>query len=218
MNTNRTNHKVILLGDTAVGKTNILTRLSSNDFSDEYSATIGVEFIVKSFELKDRSISKAQIWDTAGQERYAAMMTAYYRKAKGAIIVFSLTDPKSLRSVDKWREYLQQHAGNDVALVLVGNKADAPDRKVNTEEVARYSAKEGIPYFEVSAKTGQNINESFQTLIEMIHDKEKQKTDEEELVGQINKTTQENNIMHTNSFRLKNDKNRSYQTNESCCY
>jgi len=217
----RVNYKVILLGDTAVGKTNLLTRLSSDEFSEDYRATIGVEFIMKSFKMNDQSTVKAQIWDTAGQERYATMMTAYYRKARGALIVFSLTDPKSLRGVDKWREYLLQHAGDDVSIVLVGNKVDAiHEQRINSQEVRRYASELGIPYFETSAKTGENVLNAFQAVVQLIHNEEKLRKQNEALIERMGQNVVKDNIP-TDSFRLENNNNnnssRSTSKSNGCC-
>jgi small GTP-binding protein len=161
---------VILLGNSGVGKTNLLSRLNKGEFSSEFTSTIGVEFLTHVMQVDNIDV-KAQIWDTAGQERFHAMMTTYYRKAVGALLIFDVCDRQSLLGVEKWLEQLLNVAEPGLHAVLVGNKADitAPQRVVSTEEAQQYAAAHHMSYIETSAKTGLNVQEAFHGLISAIH-------------------------------------------------
>lgn len=126
--------KMILVGDSGVGKSNILTRYTKDSFSFDSKATIGVEFGAKIFNIKDHTI-KIQIWDTAGQERYRAITNAYYKGSKGAIIVFDLGRRETYDHVDKWWDDIQKYGDKDICIILIGNKCDLENRTVTKEEV-----------------------------------------------------------------------------------
>ncbi|MFX1509537.1 MAG: Rab family GTPase [Promethearchaeota archaeon] len=164
--------KVVLVGDAEVGKTSLTTRFAYGTFTDGYISTLGVDFIVKSLPLNNY-IVKLQAWDTAGQERYAGVRPIYYRGAKGALLVFDITMRQSFVNVDKWYDQIRKFSGNDVPIILVGNKIDLVDsRVISTDEVQAYAAQKGMPYFETSAKTDYAVNEVFQKLAEVILSKE----------------------------------------------
>ncbi len=164
--------KVVLVGDAEVGKTSLTTRFAYGTFTDGYISTLGVDFIVKSLPL-DNYIVKLQAWDTAGQERYAGVRPIYYRGAKGALLVFDITMRQSFVNVDKWYDQIRKFSGNDVPIILVGNKIDLVDsRVISTDEVQVYAAQKGMPYFETSAKTDYAVNDVFLKLAEVILSKE----------------------------------------------
>ena len=164
--------KVVLVGDAEVGKTSLTTRFAYGTFTDGYISTLGVDFIVKSLPLNNY-IVKLQAWDTAGQERYAGVRPIYYRGAKGALLVFDITMRQSFVNADKWYDQIRKFSGNDVPIILVGNKIDLVDsRVISTDEVQAYAAQKGMPYFETSAKTDYAVNEVFQKLAEVILSKE----------------------------------------------
>jgi small GTP-binding protein len=126
--------KVVLVGDSGVGKTNILLRYTKNEFNLDSKATIGVEFFSKKFELNNYNI-KAQIWDTAGQERYKSITNAYYKGAKGALVVYDITKRGSFDSIDKWIPELRNNGDSQITIILVGNKCDLKEqREVSIEE------------------------------------------------------------------------------------
>lgn len=125
--------KMILVGDSGVGKTNILTRYTKDIFSFDSKTTLGVELGSKIFKINDHSI-KLQIWDTAGQERYKSITCAYYKGAKGAIIVFDVARRDTFNNVDKWHEDILKCGDKDICIILVGNKCDLESRFVTTEE------------------------------------------------------------------------------------
>jgi small GTP-binding protein len=120
--------KIVLIGDSGVGKTNILSRYMKNEFNFETKATVGVEFSSKRYDIQNRKI-KAQIWDTAGQERYRSITSSYYKGAKGAFVVYDITRRGSFETADKWILDLKANVGQDVTIILVGNKADLEDKR-----------------------------------------------------------------------------------------
>jgi Ras-related protein Rab-11A len=127
--------KIVLIGDSGVGKTNILSRYLKNEFLNDSKATVGVEFGSKKFEIKDYKI-KAQIWDTAGQERYKSITNAYYKGAKGALLVYDVGRKNTFDSIDKWIPDLRQNGDPNVTIILIANKCDIAEeaREVTTED------------------------------------------------------------------------------------
>lgn len=154
-----------MIGDSGVGKSNLLSRFVDNTFNMDSKPTIGVEFATKTTVIEGKSI-KNQIWDTAGQERFRAITNAYYRGAVGAIIAFDLTKSKTFENVQKWLGELKENAESRIQVMLVGNKSDlAESREVKEELVEDYVNKNKLFYLETSAATGNNVNEAFNTLI-----------------------------------------------------
>lgn len=153
-----------------MGKTNLLSRLNKGEFNEEFTSTIGVEFLTHVMKIDGHDV-KAQIWDTAGQERFHAMMSTYYRKAVGALLIFDVTDRLSLLGVEKWLDQLLNVAEPGLHAVLVGNKCDipAPKRVVTTEEAQQFAASHHMSYIETSAKTGMKVEEAFHLLISAIY-------------------------------------------------
>ena len=190
--------KIILVGDTSVGKTNIINKYIKNEFREDFYATIGVEFSHKKFVVENRKI-KAQIWDTAGQERYKAITRAYYKGAKGAFIVYDITRKETFDDVDKWRNELISSCNQEITVMLIGNKCDLEDQREISKEQGEEKAKSfGFSFLETSALSGENLEKGFQMLIEEIYQKykvEQSKNDEfnlnsgaEEIkIGKMNK-------------------------------
>lgn len=126
--------KVVLIGDSGVGKTNLLSRYLKNEFSFDSKTTVGVEFGAKRLEIDGVKI-KAQIWDTAGQERFRSITNAYYKGAKGALLVYDCTRRDTFENINKWVPELKQSGDKDVTIILVGNKIDLEsERQVSTED------------------------------------------------------------------------------------
>ena len=166
--------KIIVLGDSGVGKTSLMNMFVSKSFSAQYKATIGADFLTKQITVNDKSIS-LQIWDTAGQERYQSLGVAFYRGADACCLVFDMTKPKSFEDLQAWKEdFLQQASPRDPAnfpFVVLANMCDkASERRVSEQEVRAWCA-EGrsvpIPYFETSAKEGINVDQAFQHVCEL---------------------------------------------------
>jgi len=141
--------KVVVVGDSGVGKTNLIKRFISNEFSLDSKATVGVEFISKNYNINNKII-KIEIWDTAGQERYKSITSAYYKGAKGAMIVYDVTNQTSFNNIDKWYFEIKEKASKNINLMLIGNKTDL--NKVICREDAINKAKSlNIPVMETSA-------------------------------------------------------------------
>jgi len=145
--------KVVLIGDSGVGKSNLLTRFTRDEFKADSKSTIGVEFATQQIRC-DNKIIKAQIWDTAGQERYRAITSAYYRGAVGALLVYDITKAATFESVKTmWLEELKQNADDSIIIMLVGNKKDLGHiRTVSTEEGRNFAEKNQLSFIETSAQ------------------------------------------------------------------
>eukprot|EP01121_Diplochlamys_sp_Union-15-3_P018648 TRINITY_DN6842_c0_g1_i1.p1 TRINITY_DN6842_c0_g1~~TRINITY_DN6842_c0_g1_i1.p1 ORF type:complete len:208 (-),score=35.17 TRINITY_DN6842_c0_g1_i1:77-700(-) len=157
--------KIVLLGDTGVGKTSLALRFAKDQFKPKSTPTIGASFLVKTLDIDDKRL-KMQIWDTAGQERFRSLAPMYYRGAVSAILVFDLTNQESFRKMKEWVNELQTNVDDDIIMNVVGNKIDRveknPDRrKVTVEEAKAYAATIKATYYEVSAKTSLGIEDLF---------------------------------------------------------
>ena len=166
-------YKIVLVGDSNVGKSNILSQFTQNEFNIESRSTIGVEFATKSVYLDDKII-KAQIWDTAGQERYRAITSAYYRGAHGALIIYDITSKNSFNHIENWYNELKEYNENITAILLIGNKSDLTNqRQVSTDELKILAQKYELLGLETSALNGHGIDDAFMNLIQQIHHKQK---------------------------------------------
>ncbi|RAL46456.1 hypothetical protein DM860_004735 [Cuscuta australis] len=160
--------KVVLIGDSAVGKSQLLARFSRNEFSLDSKATIGVEFQTRTMLIEHKSV-KAQIWDTAGQERYRAVTSAYYRGAVGAMLVYDITKRQTFDHILRWLEELRAHADKNIVIILVGNKTDLEgQRAVPTEDAKEFAEKEGLFFLETSALESTNVEQAFTTVLTQI--------------------------------------------------
>jgi len=161
--------KIVLIGDSGVGKSNLLSRFTKNEFNLESKTTIGVEFATKSI-ISDNKVIKAQIWDTAGQERYRAITNAYYRGAVGALLVYDITKPSTFDNVEKWLKELREHAEPHIVVMLVGNKSDLKNlRAVKQEDASAFAEKHRLAFMETSALESSNVELAFQTIITEIY-------------------------------------------------
>ncbi|KAJ8529744.1 hypothetical protein K7X08_036579 [Anisodus acutangulus] len=161
--------KVVLIGDSGVGKSNLLSRFTRNEFILESKSTIGVEFATRTLQVEGRTV-KAQIWDTAGQERYRAITSAYYRGALGALLVYDVTKPTTFENVSRWLKELRDHADSNIVIMLIGNKTDLKHlRAVATEDAQSFAEKEGLSFIETSALEATNVEKSFQTILSEIY-------------------------------------------------
>ncbi|XAR49336.1 hypothetical protein NMG60_11032505 [Bertholletia excelsa] len=161
--------KVVLIGDSGVGKSNILSRFTRNEFCLESKSTIGVEFATRTLQVEGRTV-KAQIWDTAGQERYRAITSAYYRGALGAILVYDVTKPTSFENISRWLKELRDHADSNIIIMLIGNKTDLKHlRAVATEDAQGFAEREGLSFIETSALEAVNVEKAFQMILSEIY-------------------------------------------------
>ena len=161
--------KIVLIGDTSVGKTNILSKYLTDEFDPESKATVGVEFGTKNFKIEN-NIVKVQIWDTAGQERYRSITNAYYKGAKGALLVYDITNKKSFDNLDKWISDLKINGDEKISIVLLGNKSDLENQRViSTEEGKNKAELFKFAFMETSALNGNNIERAFDELIKEVY-------------------------------------------------
>jgi len=161
--------KVVLIGDSGVGKSNLLSRFTRNEFNLESKSTIGVEFATRSIQCDAKTI-KAQIWDTAGQERYRAITSAYYRGAVGALLVYDISKAVSYENVERWLNELRDHADSNIVIMLVGNKSDLRHlRAVPTDQAAQFAEKHGLSFIETSALDSTNVELAFQRILTEIY-------------------------------------------------
>eukprot|EP00741_Cyanophora_paradoxa_P008889 tig00001408_g8605.t1 len=156
--------KLLLIGDSGVGKSCLLLRFADDTYTESYISTIGVDFKIRTIELDGKTI-KLQIWDTAGQERFRTITSSYYRGAHGIIIVYDVTDQESFNNVKQWLQEIDRYACEGVSKLLVGNKSDLTTKKVVQYEVAKEFADSlGIPFLETSAKNSTNVEAAFMTM------------------------------------------------------
>ncbi|KAK6154753.1 hypothetical protein DH2020_009001 [Rehmannia glutinosa] len=161
--------KVVLIGDSGVGKSNLLSRFTKNEFSQQSKSTIGVEFATRSIQVDDKVV-KAQIWDTAGQERYRAITSAYYRGAVGALLVYDVTRNVTFENVERWLKELRGHTDNNIVIMLVGNKADLRHlRAVPLEKAKAFAVRENIFFMETSALEAMNVEKAFTEVLTQIY-------------------------------------------------
>ncbi|TYI26204.1 hypothetical protein ES332_A05G099400v1 [Gossypium tomentosum] len=161
--------KIVLIGDSGVGKTNILSRFTRNEFCLESKSTIGVEFATRTLQVEGKTV-KAQIWDTAGQERYRAITSAYYRGAVGALMVYDITKRQTFDNVQRWLRELRDHADSNIVIMMAGNKSDLNHLRAVTEEDGQaLSEREGLSFLETSALEATNIEKAFQTILTEIY-------------------------------------------------
>jgi len=160
---------VVLIGDSGVGKSNLLSRFTRNEFNLESKSTIGVEFATRSIQTEGKTI-KAQIWDTAGQERYRAITSAYYRGAVGALLVYDITKRLTFEGIERWLKELTDNADPNIVIALVGNKADLQHlRAVTADDGTALSAKHQVSFIETSALDGSNVEEAFTRILTEIY-------------------------------------------------
>ena len=208
MNNNDTNNtfdmifKIILIGDSSVGKTNILSKFLNNEFDENSKPTVGVEFGSKNFQIED-NIIKAQIWDTAGQERYRSITSAYYKGAKGCLLIYDITKRKSFESIDTWVSQFKESVEGNVNMILIGNKCDLEnEREVKREEGEEKAKFHNMAFMETSALNGTNIEKAFEELINEVYT--------------INKTLFQkkvNILLNNNATNINNQEDKK----EGCC-
>lgn len=178
---------MVLIGDSGVGKSNLLSRFTRNEFNLDSKSTIGVEFATRSIQVDAKTI-KAQIWDTAGQERYRAITSAYYRGAVGALLVYDISKHQTYENVQRWLKELRDHADANIVIMLVGNKSDLRHlRAVPTEEAKQFASElrmlyrskwamadtgvgdNNLSFIETSALDASNVELAFQNILTGLH-------------------------------------------------
>ena len=158
--------KILVIGESAVGKSALLLRYTENTFTTSFMTTIGVDFKNKIIEIDGKKV-KLQIWDTAGQEKFKSITKAYYRGAHGILVVFDIANMDSFSHTESWIESIRD-ANTDIDIILIGNKADLP-RQVPKEEAQALADKFGVRYYETSAKENENVAKAFEDLAEIAY-------------------------------------------------
>ncbi|KAL9245431.1 hypothetical protein vseg_019089 [Gypsophila vaccaria] len=162
-------YKVVVIGDSGVGKSQLLSRFAKNEFCFDSKSTIGVEFQTRTLDIRSKVV-KAQIWDTAGQERYRAVTSPYYRGALGAIVVYDMTKRQTFDHVPRWVDELRAHADSSTIIMLIGNKADLVDKRaVPVEDALEFAQEQGLFFSEASALSGDNVDTAFCKVLEEIY-------------------------------------------------
>ena len=198
--------KVVIVGDSGVGKSNLIKRFTTNEFNENSKATVGVEFLSKSYKINDK-IFKIEMWDTAGQERYKSITAAYYKGAKGAFIVYDMTRKNTFDSVNRWVSDITAAADKRITLILIGNKSDLEDQRQVTKEQGEEKAKElGLAFLETSACSGENLDKAFQMMINEVY-----KKCQEDIVGE----TEDNPVDQGKDITL--DKAKGKPEKKKCC-
>lgn len=160
--------KLLLVGDSGVGKSCLLLRFVEDKFNPSFITTIGIDFKIRTIESNGKKI-KLQVWDTAGQERFRTITTAYYRGAMGIVLIYDVTDARTFENVETWHKTVTEHANDDAQIFLVGNKSDDEEnRQVSYEQGTQMAAKLGVPFLEASAKTNANVDSIFYELASVI--------------------------------------------------
>merc|ERR1712130_352374 len=161
--------KLLLIGDSGVGKSCLLLRFADHTYTESYISTIGVDFKIRTITTRDEKTIKLQIWDTAGQERFRTITSSYYRGAHGIIVVYDVTDQESFNNVKQWLNEIERYACEKVNKLLVGNKCDLTNKKVVDFEVAKaFADKLDIPFLETSAKAATNVEKAFLAMADEI--------------------------------------------------
>ncbi|XP_075894262.1 ras-related protein Rab-8B [Nelusetta ayraudi] len=156
--------KLLLIGDSGVGKTCLLFRFSEDSFNTTFISTIGIDFKIRTIELEGKRV-KLQIWDTAGQERFRTITTAYYRGAMGIMLVYDICNEKSFENIKNWIRNIEEHASSDVEKMILGNKCDMADRRqVSKDRGEKLAIDYGVKFMETSAKSSLNVEEAFYTM------------------------------------------------------
>ena len=201
--------KVILIGDSGVGKTNIMSKFLKNQFMEESKATIGVEFGSKLFNHEGHKI-KAQIWDTAGQEKYKAITGAYYKGSKGALVVYDITQKKTFENIEKWVNDLKAAGDPKITIILIGNKNDLDDKRQVSKDRGEEKARSfGCAFLETSAYSGDNIDKAFNLMVKEIYEKfSNDSTGEDELAPGSNGNGKDVELDKVNDKNIKK---------KSCC-
>ena len=204
--------KIVLIGDTSVGKTNILSKYLSNEFDPDSKATVGVEFGTRDFQIENNKV-KVQIWDTAGQERYRSITNAYYKGAKGSLLVYDITNPKSFENLDKWLSDLKSNGEEKISVILLGNKSDLEEeRQISVEQGKEKAAFFKLAFMETSALNGNNIEKAFNELITDVYKNHHELFERQAKVEISDKAIDLENVKSENKSESKESKKKL------CCF
>ncbi|KAJ5079212.1 ras-related protein rab-11c [Anaeramoeba ignava] len=211
-------YKIVLVGDSGVGKSNLLTRFCRNEFTLAGKTTVGVEFATKSVQIDGKTI-KSQIWDTAGQERFLAITTAYYHGAVGALLIYDLANESTFESLDKWLEEIHEQAEKGIVIMLVGNKLDLEEKRViPTEKGKKLAQEHNLAFIETSALDSTNVELAFQTLVSQIYEMKKKSNNSHPDQEKYSNQNQETIDLQNNSIFIQDSKDqRNHNRKKKCC-
>ena len=162
-------YKILLLGDSEVGKSCFLMRYADNVFVDNYITTIGLDYKLKYVQLDSGQVIKVQLWDTAGQDRYRTIAKNYYKGSHGILLLYDVTKTSSFENIREWIKDIREEVYEKAIIFLIGNKIDKKDQiKIKTEDAEKLAEEFNIPFFEASAKSGENVDEIFKALYKKI--------------------------------------------------
>ena len=197
--------KLLMIGDSGVGKSCLVLRFSNNEFTSSFITTIGIDFKIKTCEIAGKRV-KLQLWDTAGQERFRTITNAYYRGAHGVLLVYDVTDEHSFMNIRSWMNNIHEHANESISKFIVGNKCDMINDRAVTQERGKALANEyNVPFYETSAKNDINVEKVFIDIAKEII-KNKFKDDEEEINNYRKKRKGSSLNLHQRNHN-NNDKN-----------
>ena len=188
--------QLLIIGDSTVGKTSILSRFANGTFNSNYLATVGLDNFTKDETIDDKNV-RIKIWDTAGQERYKALTKGFFRNAEGIMIVYDVTNQESFENLKNWIQSIKDNMGNDflerIPVVIIGNKIDSDEREIKTEDAESFCKQQNYPYFETSAKTGENIDNTIRFLVKKVIDVNSDNKEGNNENGNIKINTEEHN-------------------------
>ena len=192
---------ILLLGDTCVGKTCLISRYANGVFKEEYISTVGVDYVSKQEIINDQNIN-VKLWDTAGQERFKALTPSYLRGAEGIVLVYDVTNAETFESLKFWIDSLKSSLGEDsLPTIIDGNKVDLDDRDISKEDAKKFAQEHNYKYFETSAKSGVGVDELFREIVNQILEKKDKKDEVKE---------------ERKSVKLQSDKGNT-QKKKGCC-
>ncbi|EGR32356.1 Ras family protein, putative [Ichthyophthirius multifiliis] len=233
-NSQRIKHKIIFLGDQYVGKTCIIERFMYDVFDEKSHPTVGVDFLAKSIKLDDKNI-RLQLWDTAGQERFRSLIPSYLRDATCAIIVFDVTNKESFNNIERWLKDYRDNRGNDASCVLIGNKIDMKQiREISQQQAEEKGKMLNMLYFDISAKTGENVQNMFLTMAKSLIpiennnilkreeiNENQANIEQQQTAQQANQNSQQNqNVQQQKNIKLveqKQQQNQQQNQRKGCC-
>ena len=188
--------QLLIIGDSTVGKTSIITRFANGTFNSNYLATVGLDNFTKD-EIIDNKTIRIKIWDTAGQERYKSLTKGFFRNAEGVMLVYDVTNSETYENLKYWMQSIKNNLGNsidDIPIIIIGNKIDCQEREVSVEEAENFWKEQGFSYFETSAKTGENIEKTIKFLVKrVINVKEGNKDENKDFTKSIKIDKDDNN-------------------------
>ena len=190
--------RIILIGDSNVGKTSLVNRFMGYDFESNYKCTISADFKIKSISISSEIGAELTVWDTCGQERFRSMTRQYFKDAQGIVLVYDVGELESFNNLSVWLKEIKNNSNKDPEIVLVGNKIDLEDRKVTKEKGMRFAEKNNLMYVESSSKEGINVDSPFEKLATALVNKIKENPEYNLNKNEGNKNYDDRNLIEKN--------------------